>query len=300
MAEAQAKVRSSTMFRKKLNKTLKSTKSLMTGLKKFIGSSLKFFFVTLFYIMGIVALIAILGPSILKGLEAAWKSIQPTLTFIYEMFGLVWDGIMDLWDGLFNGGGLDQALQGVMKIVGGLLGVVGGILVALGQFLVVFVGAFFYDLWMSFTKWLKSFYKTGNKVAKTILLVLVIIGVAVGIFLQLPVLVIIGIAAVIYGFGKWLLKKMDFFADGGVSAGGTAVVGEKGPELVNLPAGSRVYSNKDSKKMASGKGDNITNNFNITINARDTSDKELKRITDKIGKEIANKLNRRLGSPGFI
>ena len=52
--------------------------------------------------------------------------------------------------------------------------------------------------------------------------------------------------------------------------------------------------------MASGKGDNITNNFNITINARDTSDKELKRITDKIGKEIANKLNRRLGSPGFI
>ena len=112
-----------------------------------------------------------------------------------------------------------------------------------------------------------------------------------------PVIVIAAVGVVLYKFGKWLVKQIPGFASGGVSTGGMAIVGENGPELVNLPAGSRVHSNKDSKKMISGQ---TVNNFHITINARDTSDKELKRITDKIGKEIANKLNRRLGSPGFI
>lgn len=299
-AKAMEEIKKASPFRKRLNKLSKGAGNLMKGLGKFIGAALKFFFVSMFYIMGIIALIAILGPSILKGLEAAWKAIQPTLTFIYEMFGIVWDGIMDLWDALFKGGGLDKAFTGIIKIIGGMLGVVGGILYAVGQFAVVFIKEFLTHLWGQFTKWLVTFYSTGNKVAKTILLIAVIAGGIIAAILGAGPLVIVGVMALIYGFGKWLLKKMKFFADGGVSAGGMAVVGEKGPELVNLPAGSRVHSNKDSKKMVSAKGDNITNNFHITINARDTSDKELKRITDKIGKEIANKLNRRLGSPGFI
>mgnify|MGYP005986924985 CR=1 FL=1 len=300
LAKAQAKVRANTMFRKKLNKIMKGAGNLMKSIGGFIRVGLKFFFMTMFYIVGIIALIAILGPSIKKGIEKAWKSIQPTLTFIWEMIELVWEGFMDLWDAAFNGGGFEKAIQGVLKIVGGLLGVLGGIVFALGQFLAVFIYEFLIDLYGRVKEWLIGYYKTGNKIAKTVLLVLVIIGVAIGIFLQLPVLVIVGIAAVIYGFGKWFLKSVDLFSKGGVSSGGPAIVGEKGPELVNLPAGSRVHSNKESKKMVSAKGDNITNNFHITINARDTSDKELKRITDKIGKEIANKLNRRLGSPGFI
>lgn len=299
LAKAQGKVKANSMFRKKIKKIMKGAGKLMKSVGGFIRVGLKFFFMTMFYIVGIIALIAILGPSIKKGIEKAWKSIQPTLTFIWEMIELVWEGFMDLWDAAFNGGGFEKAIQGVLKIVGGLLGVIGGIIFALGQFLAVFIYEFFMDLYGRVKEWLIGYYETGNKIAKTILLVLVIIGVAIGVFFQLPVLVIVGIAAVIYGFGKWLLTKMKFFADGGVSAGGMAVVGEKGPELVNLPAGSRVHSNKDSKKMVSAKGD-ITNNFNITINARDTSDKELKRITEKIAKDIGNKINRRLGSPGFI
>ena len=67
------------------------------------------------------------------------------------------------------------------------------------------------------------------------------------------------------------------------------LVGEKGPELVKLPAGSRVYSNSQSKSMTGG---STTNNFNITINAKDTSDQELRRIADKIGTMVNNKINR--------
>ena len=62
-----------------------------------------------------------------------------------------------------------------------------------------------------------------------------------------------------------------------------AVVGEGGPELVSLPAGARVHSNAESKKMASSS--NVVNNtVNVTINAKDTSDSELRRIADQVGK----------------
>lgn len=98
----------------------------------------------------------------------------------------------------------------------------------------------------------------------------------------------------ISNFGR-KIRKLPGFADGGVSAGGLAVVGERGPELVNLPAGSQVHSNSDSKKMLGG----TVNNFNITINARDTSDQELRRIADKIGQMVNTKINRTTSSTTF-
>lgn len=91
------------------------------------------------------------------------------------------------------------------------------------------------------------------------------------------------------------LRKLPGFANGGVSSGGLAVVGERGPELVNLPAGARVNSNRESRKMVGG----TTNNINITINARDTSDQELRRIADKIGQMVNTKINRTTSSRTF-
>jgi hypothetical protein len=53
--------------------------------------------------------------------------------------------------------------------------------------------------------------------------------------------------------GAGLLGKIPGFA-GGVKnfGGGLAVVGENGPELVNLPGGSSVFSNQQSRGMVSG------------------------------------------------
>jgi hypothetical protein len=49
--------------------------------------------------------------------------------------------------------------------------------------------------------------------------------------------------------------KIPGFADGVRNfAGGLAVVGERGPELVHLPKGSNVYSNGDSQNIMSGRG----------------------------------------------
>ena len=101
----------------------------------------------------------------------------------------------------------------------------------------------------------------------------------------------------LYKIAAWTIKKfadiVPGFATGGTSMGGMAVVGEKGPELVSLPRGSRVHSNAKSSQMT--KASNV-NNFNITINAKDTSNAELRRIADQVGRMVSEKINRRTSS----
>ena len=77
-------------------------------------------------------------------------------------------------------------------------------------------------------------------------------------------------------------------AHGGTSHGGLTMVGELGPELVKLPAGAQVKTNNQTANMMS-KG---TTNINITINAKDTSKAEMRRIANELGNMINNKMNR--------
>ena len=44
----------------------------------------------------------------------------------------------------------------------------------------------------------------------------------------------------------------------------------------------------------------IVNNVNVTINAKDTSDAELRRIADRLGNMITNKIQRGISSSGFV
>lgn len=114
-----------------------------------------------------------------------------------------------------------------------------------------------------------------------------------GLPILLPAIIIGGVLVI----AMWLWDRIsdwDVFHAGGTSHGGMALVGEKGPELVNLPAGSRVHSNKKSRSMVGG-GGGVTN-INITINARDTSDGEMRRIASKIGDMVNNKINRTTSS----
>jgi len=84
-------------------------------------------------------------------------------------------------------------------------------------------------------------------------------------------------------------------ANGGIASGGATLVGERGPELLNLPKGSRVYNNQQTRSMLNKGSGNVVNNY-ITINARDTSDSELRRIADKIGNMVNSKINRTTSS----
>jgi len=115
----------------------------------------------------------------------------------------------------------------------------------------------------------------------------------------LPVLLGVIIIAAIAKLIKKLTDKIPFFASGGVSDGGMAVVGERGPELVSLPKGSRVHSNSDSKKMLGSSG-SVVNNFNITVNAKDLSDAELRRVAKQLGMDIFKNINRTSTGRGFV
>jgi hypothetical protein len=78
-------------------------------------------------------------------------------------------------------------------------------------------------------------------------------------------------------------------ATGGIASGGLTLVGERGPELVNLPSGSRVYNNNESRQLATGMTNNITVNVQGRIGA---SDAELREIAQKVGRMINLELNR--------
>ena len=82
---------------------------------------------------------------------------------------------------------------------------------------------------------------------------------------------------------------MKTYAAGGISSGGMALVGETGPELVNLPKGARVHSNAESRGMG--------NTINVSVNGRvGASDSELRDIAKKIGRMVSTEINRTTSS----
>ena len=96
-----------------------------------------------------------------------------------------------------------------------------------------------------------------------------------------------GIMGIIGGKdGKIFGKRLPMLAQGGlISQGGMAIVGEKGPELVNLPRGARVHSNTESRNMG--------NTIHVHVNGRvGASDAEIRDIANKVAREINLRMNR--------
>lgn len=90
-------------------------------------------------------------------------------------------------------------------------------------------------------------------------------------------------------------RDMIGFANGGkVNASGVYRVGERGEETVFMPKDAMVLNNNQTKKLHSN--NTQSNTFNITINARDTSDAELRRIATQIGNMVNSKINRSVSS----
>ena len=95
-----------------------------------------------------------------------------------------------------------------------------------------------------------------------------------------------GAAGGLIGYGAD--KAIDGMASGGsVKNGGMFMVGEKGPELVNLPTGAKVFNNSQTKSMMG------STTINVSVNGRlGASDTELDDIARKIGRKINLEMNR--------
>jgi len=102
--------------------------------------------------------------------------------------------------------------------------------------------------------------------------------------------IITGLLAGIYNatIGRLIGKKIGEYSTGGVSRGGLAVVGERGPELVSLPRGARVQNNANSMGARAG-----GNSIHVHINGRvGASDAEIRDIANKVAREINIRMNR--------
>lgn len=82
-----------------------------------------------------------------------------------------------------------------------------------------------------------------------------------------------------------------FMEKGGIkNQRGPTIVGERGPELLHLPAGARIQSNAVSRNKMGG---SIVNNFTIQVQGRiGASDTEIRQITDKISRQLQREINR--------
>lgn len=104
------------------------------------------------------------------------------------------------------------------------------------------------------------------------------------------------------GGGLGAARSLGSFFQHGVRnfQGGMAIVGEAGPELVRLPQGSDVFSNRESKGIVNNSSSFGGDSFNISINATVRSDEDWDKVVR--GKIIPslNKYKRKTKSSPFI
>jgi len=82
------------------------------------------------------------------------------------------------------------------------------------------------------------------------------------------------------------------YASGGVARGGLALVGERGPELAALPAGTRILSHRDTVQALNQSQNNSVNISGITINVQSNTDPQgvVRAVADRLGDEIKRSL----------
>ena len=264
------------------------------------------------FVLGIFVIVQALKelwPGIQKGFETFMAVAEIGFGFVKDGFMNIWDGIQTIWQGIMDGN-IFAVLFGLLEIGLGLLQVSFGLaLVIIGGFISFVVGF----AWGIVTGW---FTKSGS-ILGAVLRAIITIGTLIYTMQFLlalntaltnpgmwgPVLIAAGMVA-IFAFGKWFLSKFDWFSKGGVSTGGLAIVGERGPEMVKLPAGSRVKNNADTMTTLrtgnvsnSSQSASVTNNINVHVNGRvGASDSEIRDIARKVGAQINREINRKTSS----
>ena len=275
-------------------------------IKKFVVQVSRFLLMASMYIL----LFSFLFIFIKKFFEANSERIKEFYGIVSGIFewllGTVVNGVIDTISGIstvisgLTEGKVGKVFDGVIEIVWGLLQILGGVVGTLFAGALSVIGALVYSLGVGFLEWSKGilegkgFKMLGDIVALLIAAKLLLFTISL-LPVSLPFIIVAALGVVIFAAVRKIISAIPGMAEGGVSAGGLTIVGEKGPELVNLPKGSRVHSNADSRKMTGS----TVNNFNITINAKDSSKAEMRRMADEIGRMISSKINRSTSSSTF-
>jgi hypothetical protein len=269
----------SAFSKKAFTKILKFTSFVISAIKK-----------TLIYgaiVLGVLFLLyrVFKNAGVREKLADIWDDTKAFFNnYILPWLVVIWDGIGDIVKG-FQEGKFFLVLEGIMKIVGGII-MVGLQVLSLMLQLVVRV---IVDSFMGLVNWL---FDSSVSLTKK----LVVLGYIASALIFLVAFFmggwLIALAGAIVLALSYALEKFKLYADGGTTTSGLSVVGEKGPELVRLPTGSRVYSNANSQKMLTSSG-GITNNITVQVTGRvGASDTEIRDIATKVSREINLRMNR--------
>lgn len=264
---------------------------------KFLGKGVvqnlaKFLFMAMLYMVVISAAIALLRKPIGRALEFMFEIVKGVMPMILQGLGYIFEGFTKIYRSLIDGDILG-IIEGFWYIVWGIIQVAIAALVALAFGAYTFVIGFLFGVVETVFLFFKNIVM-GVGGVEGVLKRIAIVAVLVGAFIYgfpfiIGAVILTAIGVLIHKLGKII----GVFSNGGTVTTGMQLVGEKGPELVSLPRGSRVYSNNDSRNIARNSKGGVVNNYNITINAKDTSKAEMRRIADEIGRMVSSKINRR-------
>jgi len=263
-------------------------------------------------ITGVFVLIKLLRKAGLDG--AKLKEIGIGMFNIAKHFVVkIWDNLTKMKDGLlliydyvFGDGTFGDLIEGYVMLIGGFLGVLWNLFLAIAvpiyyagiellktaiKGAILGIRDKIIDIWND---------KIGDRLKKGLYYISMIMTIVsfVAIIVAMAISLPATLAAIIMtAFYAAINHLIDPFANGGVTKSGLSLVGERGPELVRLPNGSRVHTNQESKRMmAGGGGNNITVNIQGRIGA---SDSELRQIAQKVGQMINKEINRTTSSRGL-
>ena len=293
----------------------KLTLGAMSKLGKVAGLALKYSILFVLFLLG-----AFFVFSLIRKIMENAEAMQVVMDVISGIMGSVFlavESIVDIFSAFFGSGTFMEKgmklLEGVVKIFAGLGGIIMSVMVGIVALtlkgLFALLKTIFWDASLKpvfdfikkgYTKFMEFLVSLGN--LPFVVATLAFFGVVgqivasisdfIGNFFTALGETAGAIGEMIYGAIKGEgVPFVPFFANGGVSAGGLAVVGEKGPELVNLPKGARVHSNAESRKMAGG------NTIHVHVNGRlGASDSELRDIAKKVGRMVSAEINRSTSS----
>ena len=284
---------------------IKAKTAKITG--KFIAttrSAISFVFKTAmkYMALGGMALIAIgviatkILPNIIDHFGLFFELFMGLIGVFMPVVAMIGSGLERIIDGFIEGD-LEEIIAGVFEFAVGVIAGLGVVVLTLGAFLLSAAISFLSGLFKTIYEFLlggkNGFFSFAGRALTLVLAVL--IGIKIATMFNSPAYMAVAIMGILFVVLKKAFKEIGLFANGGVVNTPLQVVGEKGPELVNLPRGSRVHSNADSRKMV-GSGGSVVNNISVTINAKDTSKSEMRRIAKEIGNMINKEINRGVSS----
>ena len=249
-----------------------------------------------------VLLFTVIATIVSMILRNAWPALKTWAGLMIDLLKGVWffvkmagEGLFMLLEGIFEGN-LEMILVGLVKFLGGLflagfmlvVTVIGGTLALVGALIGGPIVEFLRSIQENGLASMNTF-KAAVRMISQVVMIVAGIGALIAYFASggfiISVAAWLGIA-IAGAIGSMLTKR----ATGGIVKENMTLVGERGPELVSLPMGSRVHTNAESRRMGG-------NTINVHVNGRvGASDAEIRDIADKVGREINLRMNRTANS----